>query len=64
MWEEYILVIVDDFSRFAWTIFLRSKEETCESLITLVKKIQVKYNSKVARISSYHGTKFGNGKID
>nr|GEV55360.1 hypothetical protein [Tanacetum cinerariifolium] len=29
--KKYILVIVDDYSRYAWTHFLRSKDETPES---------------------------------
>ena len=28
--SKYVLVIVDDFSRFTWTLFLKSKEETLE----------------------------------
>jgi len=31
--KKYIMVIVDDYSRFTWTMFLRSKEETYDILI-------------------------------
>nr|GEW88366.1 integrase, catalytic region, zinc finger, CCHC-type, peptidase aspartic, catalytic [Tanacetum cinerariifolium] len=31
-WKKYILVIVDDYSRYTWTLFLRSKDETPEVL--------------------------------
>ncbi|GJX51966.1 retrovirus-related pol polyprotein from transposon TNT 1-94 [Tanacetum coccineum] len=30
--KKYILVIVDDYSRYTWTLFLRSKDETPEVL--------------------------------
>nr|GEW29292.1 retrovirus-related Pol polyprotein from transposon TNT 1-94 [Tanacetum cinerariifolium] len=30
--KKYILVIVDDYSRYTWTLFLRSKDETLEVL--------------------------------
>ncbi|GJY52741.1 retrovirus-related pol polyprotein from transposon TNT 1-94 [Tanacetum coccineum] len=30
--KKYILVIVDDYSRYTWTLFLRSKDETPEFL--------------------------------
>nr|GEY59314.1 hypothetical protein [Tanacetum cinerariifolium] len=30
--KKYILVIVDDYSRYTWTLFLRSKDETPEML--------------------------------
>ncbi|GKA17644.1 retrovirus-related pol polyprotein from transposon TNT 1-94 [Tanacetum coccineum] len=33
--KKYILVIVDDYSRYTWTYFLRSKDETPEVLFLL-----------------------------
>ncbi|GJV66773.1 retrovirus-related pol polyprotein from transposon TNT 1-94 [Tanacetum coccineum] len=30
--KKYILVIIDDYSRYTWTLFLRSKDETPEAL--------------------------------
>ncbi|GJV95299.1 retrovirus-related pol polyprotein from transposon TNT 1-94 [Tanacetum coccineum] len=38
--KKYILVIVDDYSRFTWVKFLRLKDETTEIVIILLKKIQ------------------------
>nr|GFA21140.1 retrovirus-related Pol polyprotein from transposon TNT 1-94 [Tanacetum cinerariifolium] len=32
--KRYVLVIVDDYSRYTWTYFLRSKDETPEVLVT------------------------------
>ncbi|GJY06683.1 retrovirus-related pol polyprotein from transposon TNT 1-94 [Tanacetum coccineum] len=34
-WKKYILVIVDDYSRFTWVKFLRSKDETPEFVINV-----------------------------
>ncbi|GJW27072.1 retrovirus-related pol polyprotein from transposon TNT 1-94 [Tanacetum coccineum] len=39
--KKYILVIVDDYSRFTWVKFLRSKDETLEFIIKFQKKVQV-----------------------
>ncbi|GJV67089.1 retrovirus-related pol polyprotein from transposon TNT 1-94 [Tanacetum coccineum] len=39
--KKYILVIVDDYSRFTWVKFLRSKDETPEFVINFLKQIQV-----------------------
>nr|GEW85682.1 transposon Ty3-G Gag-Pol polyprotein [Tanacetum cinerariifolium] len=39
--KKYILVIVDDYSRYMWTLFLRSKDETPEVLkefLTMIKR--------------------------
>ncbi|GJV40417.1 retrovirus-related pol polyprotein from transposon TNT 1-94 [Tanacetum coccineum] len=40
--KKYILVIVDDYSRYTWTLFLRSKDETPEVLkdfLTMIHEI-------------------------
>nr|GEU47500.1 hypothetical protein [Tanacetum cinerariifolium] len=39
-WKKYILVIVDDYSRYTWTLFLRSKDETPEVLKEFLMMIQ------------------------
>ncbi|GJT48944.1 retrovirus-related pol polyprotein from transposon TNT 1-94 [Tanacetum coccineum] len=39
-WKKYILVIVDDYSRYTWTLFLRSKDETPEVLKDFLTMIQ------------------------
>ncbi|GJR18917.1 retrovirus-related pol polyprotein from transposon TNT 1-94 [Tanacetum coccineum] len=38
--KRYILVIVDDYSRFTWVKFLRSKDETPAFIIKFLKQIQ------------------------
>nr|GEW46904.1 hypothetical protein [Tanacetum cinerariifolium] len=39
--KKYILVIVDDYSRFTWVEFLRSKDETPEVVIKFITQIQL-----------------------
>ncbi|GKD82953.1 retrovirus-related pol polyprotein from transposon TNT 1-94, partial [Tanacetum coccineum] len=39
--KRYVLVIVDDYSRYAWVHFLRSKDEAPEEIKTFLKKIVV-----------------------
>ncbi|GJW72097.1 retrovirus-related pol polyprotein from transposon TNT 1-94 [Tanacetum coccineum] len=48
--KRYILVIVDDSSRFTWVIFLRTKDEAPEAIIKCVKKIQVRLNATVRNV--------------
>ncbi|GKF06705.1 retrovirus-related pol polyprotein from transposon TNT 1-94, partial [Tanacetum coccineum] len=38
--KKYVLVIVDDYSRYTWTHFLRFKDETPEVLIDFLKLVQ------------------------
>ncbi|GJQ92602.1 retrovirus-related pol polyprotein from transposon TNT 1-94 [Tanacetum coccineum] len=56
----YILVIVDDYSRFTWVKFLRSKDEVPEFVIKFLKMIQVRLNATVRNIRTDNGTEFVN----
>ncbi|GJT65451.1 retrovirus-related pol polyprotein from transposon TNT 1-94 [Tanacetum coccineum] len=58
--KKYILVIVDDYSRFTWVKFLRSKDETPEVVIKFLKQIQIGLNKTVRYIRTDNGTKFVN----
>nr|GEY55835.1 retrovirus-related Pol polyprotein from transposon TNT 1-94 [Tanacetum cinerariifolium] len=58
--KKYILVIVDDYSRFTWVKFLRSKDETPMFIIKFLKMIQVRLNVPVRRIRTNNGTEFVN----
>ncbi|GJU44857.1 retrovirus-related pol polyprotein from transposon TNT 1-94 [Tanacetum coccineum] len=58
--KKYILVIVDDYSRFTWVKFLRSKDEILEVVIKFLKQIQVGLNKTVRNIHIDNGTKFVN----
>ncbi|GJW56035.1 retrovirus-related pol polyprotein from transposon TNT 1-94 [Tanacetum coccineum] len=57
---KYILVIVDDYSRFTWVKFLRSKDEFPEFVIKFLKMIQVCLNATVHNIKTNNGTEFVN----
>ncbi|GJW08974.1 retrovirus-related pol polyprotein from transposon TNT 1-94 [Tanacetum coccineum] len=58
--KKYILVIVDDYSRFTWVKFLRSKDETPEFVTNFLKQIQVGLNKTVRFIRTDNGTDFVN----
>ncbi|GJU32482.1 retrovirus-related pol polyprotein from transposon TNT 1-94 [Tanacetum coccineum] len=38
--KKYVLVIVDEYSKYTWTYFWRSKDETLEVLIDFLKLVQ------------------------
>ncbi|GJX86323.1 retrovirus-related pol polyprotein from transposon TNT 1-94 [Tanacetum coccineum] len=58
--KKYILVIVDDYSRFTWVKFLRSKDETPEVVIKFLKQIQVGLNKTIRYIRTDNDTEFVN----
>nr|GFA89187.1 hypothetical protein [Tanacetum cinerariifolium] len=39
--KRYVLVFVDDYSRYTWVFFLHSKDEASEVIISFIKKTQV-----------------------
>ncbi|GKA14212.1 retrovirus-related pol polyprotein from transposon TNT 1-94 [Tanacetum coccineum] len=53
-------VIVDDYSRFTWAKFLRSKDETPAFVINLLKQLQVGLNKTVKFVRTDNGTEFVN----
>nr|GEU59372.1 retrovirus-related Pol polyprotein from transposon TNT 1-94 [Tanacetum cinerariifolium] len=58
--RKYILVIVDDYSRFTWINFLASKYEAPNFIIKFMKIIQVRLNATVRNIRTDNGTEFIN----
>ncbi|GJR71545.1 retrovirus-related pol polyprotein from transposon TNT 1-94 [Tanacetum coccineum] len=58
--QKYILVIVDDYSRFTWVKFLRSKDEAPDFIIKFLKMIQVQLKVPVRLIKTDNGTEFVN----
>nr|GEX71784.1 retrovirus-related Pol polyprotein from transposon TNT 1-94 [Tanacetum cinerariifolium] len=58
--KKYILVIVDDYSRFTWVKILRSKDETAEVVIKFIQQIQVDLNKTVRYVRTDNGTEFVN----
>nr|GEX10611.1 integrase, catalytic region, zinc finger, CCHC-type, peptidase aspartic, catalytic [Tanacetum cinerariifolium] len=58
--KRYVLVIVDDFSRYTWVHFLRSKDEAPEVIITFLKRITILLQSPVIIIRTDDGTELKN----
>ncbi|GKA59021.1 retrovirus-related pol polyprotein from transposon TNT 1-94, partial [Tanacetum coccineum] len=58
--KKYILVIVDDYSRYTWTLFLRSKDETPKVLKDFLTMIQRNLQALVISVRTDRGTKFLN----
>ncbi|GJT29417.1 retrovirus-related pol polyprotein from transposon TNT 1-94 [Tanacetum coccineum] len=58
--KRYVLVIVGDYSRYTWVLFLRSKEEAPEEIKTFLKKITVLLQAPVIIVRTDNGTEFKN----
>ncbi|GJT89785.1 retrovirus-related pol polyprotein from transposon TNT 1-94 [Tanacetum coccineum] len=64
MHKKYCLVITDDFSRFTWVFFLKTKDETSEILMNFIKEIENQVDKNVKIIRSDNGTEFKNKVMD
>ena len=62
--KRYIMVIVDDFSRYTWVEFLREKSEAYEKLEILCKKLQNEKRAPIVKIRSDHGKEFENARFE
>jgi transposase InsO family protein len=58
--SKYGLVIVDDFSRFTWVLFLYDKLETQSTLKHFLRRAQNEFELKVKKIRSDNGFEFKN----
>ncbi|GJT64401.1 putative ribonuclease H-like domain-containing protein, partial [Tanacetum coccineum] len=60
----YCLVVTDDFSRFTWTFFLKSKDETSSILRNFITEIENLKDLKVKIIRCDNGGEFRNKEMD
>nr|GEW64184.1 retrovirus-related Pol polyprotein from transposon TNT 1-94 [Tanacetum cinerariifolium] len=58
--KRYVLVIVDDYSRYTWVQLLKSKDEAPEVIKTFLKRISILLKSPVIIIRTDNGAKFKN----
>nr|GFA89536.1 retrovirus-related Pol polyprotein from transposon TNT 1-94 [Tanacetum cinerariifolium] len=58
--KQCVLVIVDDYFRYTWTYFLRSKDETPEVLTDFLRLVQRGLQAQVRIVRTDKGTEFLN----
>nr|GEV40200.1 hypothetical protein [Tanacetum cinerariifolium] len=58
--RKYVLLIIDDYSRYTWTHFLRSKYETPKVLIDFLRLVQRGFCAQVRIVRTDKGTEFLN----
>jgi transposase InsO family protein len=61
----YVLVIMDDYSHYAWVFFLADKEETFGFVRDLILRLKNERNGDVVRaIRSDNGSEFKNSRFE
>ena len=61
---RYIMVMVDDFTRYTWVILLRFKSDAPEHIEALCTRLQNEKGLKIDRIQSDHGKEFENSYME
>ena len=58
--KKHCLVIVDDYSRYTWVYFLKTKDETQQIFIDFATEVQRQHNLLIMAIRSDNGSEFKN----
>jgi transposase InsO family protein len=62
--NKYGSVIVDDFSRFTWELFLQDKSEAKGVVKKFIRRVQNEFELKVKNIRSDNGSEFRNTQVE
>jgi transposase InsO family protein len=60
----YVLVIVNDYSRYSWVFYLKSKDEVFEHFQSLTLRLNNEHPNCLKAIRSDNGTEFRNVSFD
>jgi IS30 family transposase len=60
----YVLVIVNNYSRYSWVFFLESKDEEFEHFWSLALRLNNEHPNCLKSIRSDNGTEFRNASLD
>ena len=62
--KRYIMVMVDDLTRYTWVILLRSKSDAPKHIEALCTRLQNEKRLKIDQIRSDHGKEFENSYME
>ncbi|KAM6587476.1 hypothetical protein CsatA_010081 [Cannabis sativa] len=62
--KYYAFVIIDDFTRFTWVIFLTLKSDVLENFVKFCKNVQNEKGYSITSVRSDHGGEFDNDALE
>ena len=58
--KHYGCVVVDDYSRYTWVLFLAVKSDACKSFMALAMQLKNHFDIKIKSLRIDHGCEFEN----
>ena len=62
--KHYVFVIIDEFSRFSWVLFLAYKDDVLKAFTTFCKKVRNQKDYTITSIRSNHGGEFDHDALE
>jgi transposase InsO family protein len=62
--NKYGFVIMDDFTRYTWVVFLVDKSDVFDIFKTFIKRVHNEFETTIKKLRSDNGSEFKNTKID
>jgi transposase InsO family protein len=62
--NTYCLVIVDDYSRYTWVLFLHDEHIACDIFKTFVRRTENEFEQKLKKVRSDNGIEFKNTNVE
>ena len=62
--NKYGFVIVDDYTRFTWVVFLVDKSDVFATFKSFIKRIHNEFETTIKKVRSDNGSEFKNTRID
>ncbi|GJX79388.1 zinc finger, CCHC-type, retrotransposon gag domain protein [Tanacetum coccineum] len=56
--KKYILLIVDDYSRYTWVYFLRTKDEAPKMIKKFIAQVQLNFKVQIQKVRTDNGIKY------
>jgi hypothetical protein len=62
--NKYGFMIMNDFTRYTWMVFLGDKSDVFETFKKFIKRVQNEFETTIKKVRSDNGSEFKNTRID
>jgi hypothetical protein len=62
--NKYGFVILDDFTRYTWVVFLVDKSDVFATFNSFIKRVHNEFETTIKKVRSDNGSEFKNTRVD